>query len=245
MSVVNASSRSNIETYLKNSIDSWVKEFFLDVPLITISFSEAFFNTKCNDNSNSLFELGDGCILIDDCQNMFIKLATKSVAIDRSLDVSADLIFWQEIAGMMQKSLFKIFGFKDNDLKPNHLEGVNQFSSSVDISLQFDAITLKMSMNYELLKQLKLLKPSEALKGNQERLVSLSTGVANEKVQVKAKLRGASIQLNDFLELKTGDVLKLKHAVDECLILETSDNRLEVNAFLVKSGSSKAILLTK
>jgi flagellar motor switch/type III secretory pathway protein FliN len=245
LSVLNNVSRTKTADVLVPRLMQWSKSFFIETPEIAISFNDDFFSTQTVSKNDAVFAVENGFLMIENYEEISNNLIQKALVLEKNITQDEDDDFWKEITVMFNSSFLDcLLGQEKNAEKITSSKTQTEIKPACCITLQFAELTMFVFADVELLVFMGLYVPSKNKTSNQM-LSSRKLAVANENVKLKVKLQAVSVPLQDLLELKVGDLIKLEHSLEQPILLETEDSNVPIKAFLVKKDNKKALLLRR
>ncbi|WP_199611763.1 FliM/FliN family flagellar motor switch protein [Flocculibacter collagenilyticus] len=238
LSVINGSSRAEIENHLVSKIDAWASKWFLLTPEVNFEFNDKLFSFEFANDTDTVWRVADGHIAFSNVSSSF--LSESLLNMSGYAEAQKDIVFWEELKRSFETS------FVDDCLKGEVKEKVNTKKLSIaltatilvgekELRLKFDINTL-VSMG--LMSKKSHVDPSV-------KIVSIENALMLNKVRLLAKLKAVDITLEQLINLKSGDFIKLNHPLEAPVILQAPSGSVNTNAFLVKNANMKALFFSK
>ncbi len=249
LSVVNKISREPVSNWLNTVLQSWLEAWFVvgiaDSAKTELQFNDALFLEHEIQKEDGLYQSpkGSGCLLFSDLPTTLPKLALLALGVltnsdKNSIDQTESLVetLKSRLVGDLISRLMPVDSSTSQD-------STDKFSSAIKVIIHVGEIQICFHLNIGLLIEMGAYKHSESEQVSS--LVSREIAVAQRSTKIQVGLHGTQLTLDELLSLKPGDVVSLRHSLDQSVLLATNDAPIEINAYLVKSEGSKALLLSE
>lgn len=240
ISVLNSSSRESSIEWLESHVKEWSQLWFHEEPALSFKFNEALFSSERLGESDTMYRLNNANVVIFDSSNTLRSLSRMALKISQVEDfVKANKVL-KEIEQRQVSTLFQtLFGAQTESQVCHEVS----FQRAITVEVIYDSATLTLGLDLAFISQIKQFVRSQ--NKHTRKMVSRSQASGVTKLAISASLDSIKIPLRDLLNLKVGDVVQLTHKLDQPINLDTNDKEIDAHAYLVKSGTRKALVMDK
>lgn len=244
LTVIGASARPHLVRVLESRLQEFAASWFDTECDVQVEFGTSLFSDSEITKDDYVVEVNHGMVVLKGFAETLRALSCRALHFAGE-STETDDHFWQhmtqEILNSLLRNLCPVLETvpSASDTCSRKIETI---ASALSIKANIANIEVELQMDRKALSECGALQDVEGL--SRKTLLPASDALGASSVQLQAALTSASISLEELVELKRGDVIKLEHQLEQPIILKTSSGYLNVNAYLVALDNAKAIYLS-
>jgi hypothetical protein len=235
MLVIPAHNREKVVNGLRDSLQSWGDNWFVDTIEMEFFFNDELFALREVLKGEDVYEINGNFMLINGEVESFRHVLCQILKLESSLFGSSNQALFDELKAKIVDSLLNTLGanfFNSSPVKCNK----KSIQENIVVII-FPGKKEEIRISFEI-----SVKPE---KSTNSQLISRIEASKEKVISLTAQLSSVKLPLEKVLTLNVGDIVLTEHKLDDSIVLTLDKKQLELNAYLSKRGPNKTILITE